>query len=757
MTQMPYLPHREPSSSGGSDIDFGRLFGMLLDHKWFIILVTALFFVGGVVYAALSTPIYQGDALVQVERRSSVSPLGDLDSIMGNEEANTSAEVEILRSRMVLGKVVDRTGLDTLVIPERVPYIGDYVRRNGIARPEPFSVPYLSQWGIDEIDLPDLLGIDTAAWGGENVRVGRFDVEASLRGYPFTLRVEDGDSYSLVQGERTIGQGRVGDNVTFLDGDMHLRVSEITAPAGVEFTLVKQTRAVAAGSLGARLGVSEQGASGGSSTGMLRLRLTGTDRAEIQDSLDAISEAFLMQNVERQSAQADQSLEFLEEQTPELRTKLNEAEERLNQYRVDTNSVDLNSESQSVVNQMIAVEQQLSDLELQEAELAQRFTGNHPSYRALGRQRAHLQEEREELNQRIDSLPAAQQEVVRLTRDVEVTQAIYVNLLNRAQELQVAKAGTIGNVRIIDDTVVGAGPIAPNKPVIVMLATVMGGFLSVAFVLARGFLNRGVENPEQLEELGLPVYATVPLSDAQTKLVKRIKHRRDKKSRAVIGGLLASTNPTDTAIEAMRGLRTSLHFAMLDAINNSIMITGPSPNVGKSFLSANLGAVCAQAEQRVLVIDADMRKGHIHHIFGDKPDNGLSDVLSGRCHWQKAIRYTSIEGLCYLSRGVVPPNPSELLMQERFSRFLQSVSPEFDLVIIDTPPILAVTDAAIVGKQVGTTLMVARFQLNPPREVNIALKRLENAGVEVKGCIMNALENKAAASYGYGYYHYTYS
>lgn len=756
MTQMPSLPSTPVNNE---EIDIRRIFSLLLYHKWLILMVTGMFMMGGMVNAILSTPIYQGDALIQVERRSTVSPLGDLASVMGGEEQSALAEVEILRSRMVLGKVVDRTELDSVVIPKKLPVVGEYIQRNGVVRPGLETWPVIG--GIIEkydLKLPWEEVVNSAVWGGESLKLGRLEVSDEYRGHPFLLRVIDEDYFQIQYGDEIIGEGPVGENVTLLDGNVTLRVSELHASPLAEFTLVKQPRSSAIASLSTRLSVSEQGGGGRvGNTGILRLTLSGTDREEIKHSLDAISQTFLIQNVERQSAQADQSLKFLEEQAPDIRDTLFDAENRLNQYRVSLDSVDLNSEAQSFVAQFVDIESQLNDLELQEAEVSQRFTRNHPVYQTLLRQKSHLMAERARLNERVNDMPTAQQEIVRLTRDVEVTQAIYVNVLNRAQELQLAKAGTIGNVRIIDDAFVRSGPIAPNKPAKVLLATMFGAMLAVAYVLAKGFLLRGVESPEQLEQLGLPVYATIPLSEDQMKLVGRVKHHRDKKSRPVIKGVLTSINPADTAIEALRGLRTSLHFSMLEAKNNCIMIAGPSPKIGKSFITINLAAVCAQAGLKVLVIDADMRKGCLHSAFNHESNGGLSELLSGKLEWQDAIRHTDVNGLYYISRGMAPPNPSELLMHERFQRFLECFGPEYDLVIIDTPPVLAVTDATIVGKQTGTSLMVSRFQLSSSKEIQLAVRRLETAGVEVKGFIFNALERKAATKYGYGYYNYSYS
>ena len=775
-------------------LDLARLFGLMLDHKWLIFTITLVFAIAGTGYAVLATPIYQGDALVQVERRSSVSPLGDLANVMGEAvstpESSTAAEVQILQSRMVLGQVVERTGIDTAVVPKRLPLVGNYVQRNNIQRPHFATTDVnLAGWMPDRIELPefiqsspsvpealkgggsvpewlrnwfslpDFLSARSAVWGGESLRLGRFEVADHYRGIPLVVRVLQGGYYSLTlmdDAPRLLGEGIVGELSGFEGDDIQLRIAELNAAPGAEFSLIKHKVPSAIRQLGSRLMVSEVSSGRTASTGILRLSLTGTDPAEIRRSLDAVAETFLTQNVQRQSAEAEQSLLFLEEQAPELRTQLAAAEERLNQYRVERDSVDLTSEAQAAVQQFIDLESRLSELEFEEAALAQRYTASHPSYQSLLRQKRQLQEERDRLNAKVNELPAAQQEVVRRTRDVEVTQAIYVNVLNKMQELEVARAGTVGNVRIIDSALVGEFPIEPRKRLIVVMATLLGGILAVGIVLIRGLLNRGVEAPEQLEDAGLPVYAAIPLSEEQKKLVKRIKHRRDREGSDVVSGILAEQAPADTSSEALRGLRTSLHFAMLEARNNRLMITGPSPGIGKSFVSINLAAICAQAGQRVLVVDADMRKGHLHHAFADHSAGGLSEFLGDQLSLDEVIRSSGIEGLDYVARGTAPPNPSELLMTAAFSRFLESVGERYDLVILDTPPVLAVTDATVVGAQCGTALLVARFQVNPLREMQIARRRLESGGVTVKGAILNAMERKAAASYGYGYYQYAY-
>lgn len=354
-------------------------------------------------------------------------------------------------------------------------------------------------------------------------------------------------------------------------------------------------------------------------------------------------------------------------------------------------------------------------------------------------------------------MPKTQQEILKLTRDVDAGKAIYMQLLNKQQELSITKASTVGNVRIVDEAITQPKPVKPKKLIIVAVSVFLGALFAAAIVFIKMRLHRGIESPEQLEEDGINVYASIPLSEWQQKKDLQLRNITRRKKTVRSDSLLASGNPADLAIEAIRSLRTSLHFAMMDSKNNVLMISGASPNIGKTFVSTNLAAVIAQSGQKVLVIDADMRKGYLHSILGVDNNVGLSDILSLQVTFDKTIQKTTVEGLDVISRGQVPPNPSELLMTRGFTDFVGSVSALYDIVLIDTPPILAVTDAAIIGHHAGTALMIARFGVNTVKEVEVSIRRFEQNGTNIKGVILNAVEKKASSYYGgYGYYHYEY-
>ncbi|SFM82990.1 polysaccharide biosynthesis tyrosine autokinase [Marinobacter pelagius] len=736
MTNTPTNAPRTRQPQDNDEIDIGFLLGSLWDHKIFIVVLAAIFAAVGLIYAMLTTPIYKADALVQVEKKSGTIPGADMAKVLGNGEPSTSTEVEILRSRMILGQVVDQTDLDVQIIPHTWPVVGDWLRRRGIER-------------------PGFMAGDDSVWAGETLRISELVTSHDSQTLQLILRSEGRGRYSLLDTDgNPLAPGIVGQKLTVDEPWVELIVSDLTAPAGATFSIIKKSQLAAINGLQSRLEIQSRG----QDTGILQLNLTGPDQQEIVESLNATTDVFLTQNIARQAAEADKSLEFLEEQAPKVREQLNDAENRLNEYRLKSDSIDLSFETRNALNSLVSIEASLNELELQESELARRFTPNHPVYRSLLEKKEQLLREKARLEERTENLPETQQQILRLSRDVKVTQQIYVQLLNRMQELRLARAGTVGNVRILDKAVV-QGQVAPRRDLIVAAAGIGGLFLAMIIVLLRAAFSRGIVSPEQLEELDLPVYATVPLSEEEKRRSdkrRQIKQDRRRKDGS-IKGLLAVRNPADLSVEAIRGLRTSLHFAMMEGSDNRLVITGPSPSIGKSFMATNLAAVCAQAGQKVVVVDGDMRKGHVHEAFKEGSHDGLSEVLSGKLEFEKAIRTSELEGLSWVSRGSAPPNPSELLMQPRFTEFLDYLSNTFDLVIIDTPPILAVTDAAIIGKLCGTSLMVVRFGVNTPKEIQIAENRLATGGVTLKGTILNAMEKKAATSYGYyGYYNYAY-
>ncbi|WP_174507942.1 polysaccharide biosynthesis tyrosine autokinase [Klebsiella oxytoca] len=703
-------------------LDLGRLLGEIIDNRKLIVAFTSLFTLVALIYALFSTPIYQADALIQVEQKQANAILSNLTQMLPDSQPQSAPEIALLQSRMILGKTVDDLNLQARVTQNYFPIFGKGWARLTGEKPGNISISRLYIPTSDDDDTnPKII-----------------------------LTVKDDKNYTL---QLSDGKEISGITGTLLNEDnISIKVESLTAKPGTSFTITYVTRLKAIADLQDELTVADQG----KDTGMLGISLSGSNPELIKDIIDNVSANYLAQNIARQAAQDAKSLEFLSKQLPTVRSELDLSEDKLNQYRRQSDSVDLSLEAKSVLDQIVNVDNQLNQLTFRESEISQLYTKEHPTYKALMEKRKTLQDERLKLNKRVSAMPETQQVVLRLSRDVESGRAVYMQLLNRQQELNIAKSSAIGNVRIIDTAVTQPKPIKPKKVFIVLIGIVLGGVISIGIVLLQALLRRGIESPEQLEELGINVYASVPVSEDFAKKINQV-NKWGRKNQETSLTFLAVDNPADLAIEAIRGLRTSLHFAMMEARNNILMISGASPNAGKTFISSNLAAVIAQTGKKVLFIDTDLRKGYTHKLFNVSNEHGLSSYLSGRVDADKIINKINDLGFDYIPRGMVPPNPSELLMHRRFNELLTSVSQHYDLVILDTPPILAVTDAAIIGSYVGTTLLVARFEINTAKEIEVSMKRFEQSGVVVKGCILNGVLKKASSYYSYGYNHYGYS
>ncbi|GAB2797893.1 polysaccharide biosynthesis tyrosine autokinase [Dyella kyungheensis] len=715
-------------------VDLRELLGTLVDHKWLIGIVTSMFLMLGVGYAVLGTPIYQADALVQVEQKvPSLPGLSAITQTLGASSSESTTEIALITSRSVIGKAVDELGLQIEAAPYHLPIFGAWLARHFVAASS-----------MDEASPP--IGMSRYDWGGSKLDIFQMKVPASLEEKELLLVAGEQGGYSLYFDGEVMLTGGVGHLAS--GHGISIQVRELRANPGTHFKVVHHTALAVINRLQIDINAAEQG----KESGIIQLSYEHENPDLAVRLLDHVTQAYVKQNVDRNSAEAASSLAFVREQLPRIRLDLDKAQSALNAFQTKARSVDITLQTKGLLDQAVAIETSIQQLRMQQADMERRFTAAHPAYKALLEQIGQLQAQKGGIDKQVGGLPDTQQELLRLTRDVEVLNATYTGLLNQAQQLDIARAGTVGNVRVIDPAAVDVSkPAKPKKALLVLGSIFLGAFLAVGFVLLRQMLRRGVEDPSAIEQLGLAVYASIPnsVAEKQSFLHGRRSHA-DLTQR-----LLAVNAPADLAVEALRSLRTSLHFARIEAKNNVLMISGASPGAGKTFVASNLAAVIAKGGMRVLLIDGDLRKGALHTAVGGRPDRGLSELIAGRISVEEAVRQVpDVQGLYFMARGKAPPNPSELLMHARFADLLEAIKPQYDLVIIDTPPILAVTDAAIMGHHVGTSLLVIRFGLNQAREIALAKQRFEQNGVQIKGAVFNAVERRSTGYYSYGYYEY---
>lgn len=693
--------------SQDTEIDLIALMKSIWSYKSWLVLTTFLFCFFGAIYAISLPSVYKAQSLIQVEKKNGNSLFGDLTSvIVTNQLFSFAAETEIIKSRMVIGKTVDEMNLTTQVKPYYYPIIGSFWAK--ITGKEP---PQIS--------------------------ISRFDVPDDLLNEEWKISVQSKDQFVLKYGKFKL-TGKVGELLN-KDGII-LLVNDLKAPVGQQFLLSKSTVVNVYEHLVKNLSVISKGGDGG----ILSVQLTGQDPELIQRILNHINYNYLLQNVERKSEEASKSLDFLDEQLPKIRLSLKEAENKLHAFRQQHDSVDLSLEAKVVLDNMVTVESQLQELAFKEAEVSKLYTKKHPSYTALLEKRKVLEKEKGNLLNSVNQMPSIQQEILSLTRDVQASQAVYMQLLNKQQEIEISKAGTTGNVRIIDQAITKTKPIAPNRLSIVIISALLGLFLSLCIILFRILSNSGIKTVEELEMLDLKVLAMIPTS----------QHLR-RKGKSIISsdGLLALNYPLDITVESIRSLRTSLYFLMQKKSNHILMITSPTQDVGKSFVSTNLAIVFAQSKKRVLLIDTDMRRGTLSEMFSTSNVPGLSTYLSNNAKKEEIIVKTKVEGLDFISNGESPDYPTELLFSNSFKQLLEWANDNYDIVIVDVPPVLPVTDPSIIGLNVGTVILATRYNLTTQREVKMSLFRLNNSGIQVDGVILNDIEPESGSSH-YGYYYY---
>ena len=712
-------------------IDLKELFFSLI-AQWKMITLCVLFsIVCALLYLRTTPDTYAVDALVQVEdsKGASAALLGDLSSMI-EQKSPAQAEIEILKSRLVLGSVIDHLNLNI-----RVSGTEDSFWNRLIAKHE-----YDSEYSAKSVLFKD---------NQKSFDIRQFDIPQYFQDKNLILKFAQG-KYSLTDEET--------EQVVF-SAPLN-QVSQLQSEFGVwkvaifsqdsfnaAYNIQKQSLPAAMKSLTADYSVAERG----KLTGVLGLNYQGSDKQHITQVLNAILAAYSQQNIERRSAETAQTLKFLEDQLPELKQQLDVAEREFNRFRQQFNTVDVTKESELYLTQSITLETQKAQLEQQVAEAAAKYTNEHPVMQQMNAQLGAINKKIGELNATLKELPDLQRRYLQLYREVEVKQQLYTALLNSYQQLRIAKAGEIGNVRIVDTAVEPIEPIAPKKLQILILSIFLGGFLGTLLALLRNMMRSGIKDSSQIEnELDLPVYATVPRSPVQESRINILKKKKNIP-------ILAVKNSDDIAIESLRSMRTAIHFALSSARNNLITISGPAPEVGKSFISTNLATILAQSDKRVLIIDADLRRGYLHKYFNLDTQPGLTELLNGQQSLDTVIRPTEVPGLSVISRGKSPANPSELLSSNQFKNLLEQMSEKFDHVIIDTPPVLAVTDGIIISQYTGVNLVIARYAKTQMKELELTLNRFEQAGVKVNGFILNDIQ-RSSAGYGYGYgYNYAYA
>ena len=708
------------------EIDLMALLFALL-RGWKTILFFAL--VGlliGVLYSRYVNPTFRADALIQIDEKSSGLPaLGEnISDLLGSEDSKAQTEAELIRSRMILEPVVNLLNL-----------------RIGLSDPEIGIVDKVKSSRTDT-QVNSTKGV-TLRTGDGQAQVSQFNVSQGYLNQSFTLTKSESGFTLSNDFEEFKGQINKPHQFKGVDGQVQITVTDLPANEH-PVTIVKKSLQVTTNDINQVLSVVEKG----KLTGIIELSMTGPNQQQTSLILKEIVLSYIEQNQSRGSEDTTNTISFMETQIPLLKKKLEDAEGVFNEFRKKYGTIDVAKEAELLLTENSQIDLQLNELKLKKADLTTYYTEEHPLVIQINEQLKVLNDRKQQIDNTIGGLPELQREFLKLSQDTEINREIYLTLLKNYQQLQIAKAGQTGFARIIDLPISTFKAIAPKKAQIWILALLLGLMLGSMLVLIKNLLRNVVKDPDRIEaKTGIPVIATIPRS---------IRLTRTKKGQ---NRLLAYSDNNSLSYEAIKSLRTSLMFGMpaVSKVGDRakvILITGESPGVGKSFISANLSEVFAQLDKKILVIDADMRLGELHKLFNLTQDNGLGDYLSKDMGIVEVIHPTALDHIDFMPRGHKPSNPSSLLSGDKFSSMMLDLSAHYDYIIIDTPPILAASDPIIISRYADKVLMVTRFDKSIEGQVAYAARQMNKANIQVDGIILNDVQQGILSKYSY---HYSYA
>lgn len=737
------------SKDDNDEIDLMALLFAIL-RGWKIVLFFALLgLLLGVLYTRYVNPTFQSDALIQIEESSQgVAALGEnISNLVGSDASTGETEAELIRSRMVLEPVVDALNLRVRLSDPTIGYI-EKIKSNRT---------------YTQINTAEEVTLETS---DGQVVIKQFDVSKDYLDKGFSL-VKSESGFILTNGFDDF-KGQFNKPYQFNGTNGQIRITVAQLPENNHpVNIYKQSLHNATNAINGALSVVEKG----EGTGIIQLTMTGPNQQQTTSILSQVVLSYFGQNQARGSKETTQTLEFMETQIPVLREKLEKSEAKFNEFREQSGTIDVTQESQILLAENARIDAQLSELKLKKADLTTYYTEEHPLVIQINDQIEVLNNRKQQIKNTIQELPEIQREFLQLSEDVGIDREIYLTLLKNYQQLQIAKAGQLGYARIIDMPISTFRAIAPKKLQIWLLAVFLGTLLGAVLAFIKSLFRNVVKDPERIEvKTGVPVIATIPRSPLLTRLHKNKK---------APNRLLAYVDNNSLSYEAIKSLRTNLMFGMpvqgrAGQRAKVILITGESPGVGKSFISSNLTEVFAQLDKKTLIMDADMRLGELHKVFNMDQHNGLADYLmQDTTHLSKEaaqvvshdgiqessslasfIHPTGIDNIDFMPRGEHPRNPASLLANGSFDHLMTELNLYYDYIIIDSPPILAASDAMILAQYVDKVLMVARYDKSIEGQVVYAVNQMNKANINVDGIILNDVQQGIMSKYSY---HYSYA
>jgi len=694
-------------------IDLKELFFSLISEWKVITLCILLSIVSAIIYLCTTENVYQTDALVQIKSNTS-SPLAGLSSDMaamaslaglgGMGSSSTQSEIELLKSRAILGQAIKDLNLDIQIQPKEN-FFQKIVSDNN----------YIKTYTTQDILLKK---------EGQRLVIAQFQVPKFYENKALLLTFED-NKYKIhdYKTEQLLKEGEL--NRVLRDGPWNISVSG-NINSGQQFILQKNSLPVAMSNILKNFDAQEKG----KGTGILELTYQGENPVNIPNLLNTVLNIYKQQDINRSVTDKDQQVAFLEKQLPELKEDLNNSERQFNQFRKKYGTVDVKGESELYLKQSMELEIQKVQLQQKQAELGAQYTAEHPAMQAISAQLTTLNTKISEVNNKVKQLPEIQRLYLQYYRDVEIKNQLYTGLLTTYQSLNIAKAGELGKVSIVDYAVEPVKPVKPRKLIILVLSIFVGGFIGILIALVRNFLHSGIRNIE-------------PITTKHTlrNLGKVNQYNSLNKNSKQYAHPLAILEPSALPIEQMRKIATSIQYAAQLSGQPVVQMLGTTKNIGTSTLTANLAIILAQMNLKVILIDSDLRQGQLKDYFNIETTIGLSDYLNGTAALGSIITPTQQAKLDLISNGKEEINPVSLLSKPEMARLLEQLKDTYDFILVDGTAILDVSDSQILAKLINTNILVTRYSYTSEQEIEMALESFKNSGHSIQGIILNMVRN----------------
>ncbi len=684
------------------------LFALITQWK-LIAFCTVFALVCAGIYLKIAKKTYSVDAKIQIidnkqNGLASLSPqlasLGSLAGLNLGGQQSIQTEIEILQSRSVLGKTIEDLNLDIQIQPDQSFF-------QNLLDTDRFHTTYLA----DQVKVTD----HKTAFS-----IHEFKVPAQYLDQNLILSFQ-GQKFNIVS-EKTgleVYKGMLNQKIPTetLEASWKVSISG-QQPLDGQYIVQKQSLLAAVKGILVTLKATELA----KQTGIIALSYDGADKVHIMKVLNHILTIYQEQNLATKSAEKEKTLTFLNQQLPQLKDSLEQAEQKFNAFRETHGTIDIQQEAGLYLKQSVELETQKIQLEQKQAQLAAQYTAQHPMMQEINAQIGLFNKKINELNDALKRLPNTQSQYLQYYRDVQVQTQMYTNLLGTYQSLSLAKAGETGNLRVLDYPVEPTKPIKPRKLIILILSILVGGFIGVLIALIRNMLQTGVRSRDEVEQAtGIKTYIELP---------------KAKKK--------------DTPdLQALKSFIPTLRHKLSQKQHNIVMLTSVTPDQNQGSITQHLAQYLGQAGQRVLVIDSDLYRGRLAQIFNSNTTSGLAEYLRGQASLDQVVFKTAYPNLSLIGRGQSNDDVSISSHQTRFAELIQQIRTQYDYVIINAAPVLAASDSLIIAQTTGFNLCLVQYAKTQLKDIELAKSYFENAGLEIDGLVLDQVPAYQLKQYQY--------